>query len=120
MLALGDRLRTLREQGVLIIGSGFMTHGLPYLRGMIDPNVEAPGWSSEFDHWATDALEHGDVDELLNFRDRAPSVRYAHPTVDHFAPLFVTLGAATDPAAPPEFTVDGYWFGLSKRSFQVA
>ena len=120
LFKLGQRLAPLRDEGVLIIGSGFMTHGLPYLRGMRDPNVEAPGWSAEFDHWATDALEHGNVDDLLNFRNRAPSVRYAHPTVDHFAPLFVTLGAATDPAATPEFTVDGYWFGLSKRSFQVA
>ena len=45
---------------------------------------------------------------------------YAHPTVEHFTPLFVTLGAATDPTAPPTTTIDGYALGLAKRSFQVA
>jgi 4,5-DOPA dioxygenase extradiol len=45
---------------------------------------------------------------------------YARPTVEHYPPMFVPLGAATDPSAPPETTIDGYFFGLSKRSFQVA
>jgi 4,5-DOPA dioxygenase extradiol len=44
---------------------------------------------------------------------------YAHPTVEHFAPLFVALGAATEPGEAPTFTIDGYWLGLAKRSFQV-
>ena len=50
----------------------------------------------------------------------APALRYAHPTVEHLAPMFVTLGAAADPEAPAQVVVEGYWFGLSKRSFQVA
>jgi 4,5-DOPA dioxygenase extradiol len=45
---------------------------------------------------------------------------YAHPTVEHFTPLFVTLGAATDASAPVTTTLDGYGFGLSRRSFQAA
>ena len=44
---------------------------------------------------------------------------YAHPSVEHYVPLFVTLGAATDPGAPPQTTIDGYFYGLAKRSFQV-
>jgi 4,5-DOPA dioxygenase extradiol len=44
---------------------------------------------------------------------------YAHPTVEHYVPLFVTLGAATDPDVPPTTVIDGYWMGLAKRSFQV-
>jgi 4,5-DOPA dioxygenase extradiol len=44
---------------------------------------------------------------------------YAHPTVEHFTPLFVTLGAATDPTAPTT-TIDGYALGLAKRSLQAA
>ena len=60
------------------------------------------------------------MDELAAYADRAPGMPYAHPTAEHFAPLFVTLGAATDPAAPPEQLIDGYWMGLAKRSFQVA
>lgn len=45
---------------------------------------------------------------------------YAHPTAEHFAPMFVTLGAATGQDVPPNQTIDGYWMGLAKRSFQVA
>ena len=45
---------------------------------------------------------------------------YAHPTVEHFTPLFVTLGAAAAPDAPVQTTIDGYALGLAKRSFQVA
>jgi len=45
---------------------------------------------------------------------------YAHPTVEHFAPLFVALGAATEPGEAPTFTIEGYWLGLAKRSFQFA
>jgi 4,5-DOPA dioxygenase extradiol len=45
---------------------------------------------------------------------------YAHPTVEHYTPLFVTLGAATDAGVPAEQVIDGYWMGLSKRSLQVA
>lgn len=119
LFALGRRLAPLRDEGVLIIGSGFMTHGLPFLESW-ETDAPPPSWSEEFDSWAATALGRGDLDELMNFRHRGPAARYAHPTVDHFVPLFVTLGAATDPAAAPQFTVDGYFMGLSKRSFQVA
>jgi 4,5-DOPA dioxygenase extradiol len=119
LFRLGQRLAPLRDEGVLIIGSGFMTHGLPYLESF-DPAAPPPRGSAEFDTWAAETLARGAVDELLNFRHRAPAVRYAHPTADHFAPLFVTLGAAADPGQPPAFTIDGYWMGLAKRSFEVA
>ncbi|KGN41327.1 extradiol ring-cleavage dioxygenase [Knoellia aerolata DSM 18566] len=118
LLDLGRRLRSLRESGVLVIGSGYMTHGLPYLDWSDPSNV--PGWSSDFDLWAAEALARGDVDELSGFRDRAPGMPYAHPTVEHFTPLFVTLGASADPAAAPTTTIDGYAIGLAKRSFQAA
>ena len=45
---------------------------------------------------------------------------YAHPTVEHFVPLFITLGMAQDPGTPVDTRIDGYWYGLAKRSFQVA
>ena len=44
---------------------------------------------------------------------------YAHPTIEHFAPMFVTLGAATNPQTPALQVIDGFWIGLAKRSFQV-
>lgn len=120
LFELGRRLRPLREEGVLIIGSGFMTHGLPFItREMLLEN-RAPAWSRDFDAWAADALGRGDVEELRRYADAAPGMPYAHPTVDHFIPLFITLGAATDPEQPASTTIDGYMMGLSKRSVQVA
>ena len=118
LLALGERLRALRDQGVLVIGSGYMTHGLPFIDWQNLDRV--PGWSSEFDLWAADALARGDVEQLAGFRTGAPGMPYAHPTVEHFTPLFVTLGAATDPTAPVTTAIDGYALGLAKRSFQAA
>jgi 4,5-DOPA dioxygenase extradiol len=116
LLRIGAALRPLRDEGVLIMGSGFLTHGLPFLR---DFRFDAPppSWSAEFDQWAATALDNGDVDALAGFTG-APAVRYAHPTTEHYAPLFVTLGASEAPA--PVTTITGYWMGLAKRSVQVA
>ncbi len=117
LLRLGTQLRPLRDEGVLIIGSGFMTHGLPFLRDF-SPNAMPPGWSTDFDAWAKEALNAGDLEELMNFH-RAPGMPYAHPTTEHFAPLFVTLGAAQDPEESPDTIIEGFYWGLAKRSFQV-
>ena len=119
LMKLGERLRPLRDEGVLIIGSGFLTHGLPFLKEFrID--AAAPGWSKDFDAWAGEAMARGDVDTLVNYRSKAPGMPYAHPTVEHYTPLFVTLGAATTPDEPGLQVIDGFWMGLSKRSLQVA
>lgn len=118
LMQLGSRLKPLREEGVLIIGSGFLTHGLRYLRDWrID--ADAPTWSSEFDHWAASALESADLDTLANFRELAPGMPYAHPTVEHFTPLFVALGTGEINKAPKTL-IEGYFMGLSKRSVLVA
>jgi 4,5-DOPA dioxygenase extradiol len=117
LLRIGEVLAPLRDEGVLVIGSGFLTHGLPFLKEFRF-DAPPPGWSTEFDHWAAEALDHGDVDALADFR-RAPGARYAHPSAEHFAPIFVTLGAASGGPAPAT-TITGYWLGLAKRSIQVA
>ena len=119
LIELGKRLRPLRDEGVLIIGSGFMTHGLPFLRDW-SIDAKAPGWSSDFDIWAAESLANGDVESLMKFKEVAPGMPYAHPTVEHFIPLFITLGAATDSEAKPETLIDGYFMGLAKRSILVA
>jgi 4,5-DOPA dioxygenase extradiol len=116
LLDVGAALAPLRDEGVLIMGSGFLTHGLPFLSDFRF-NAAPPSWSAEFDHWAAAALDSGDVDALAALRD-APGVRYAHPTTEHYAPLFVALGAAESPA--PVTTITGYWLGLAKRSVQIA
>jgi 4,5-DOPA dioxygenase extradiol len=118
LIDLGRRLKPLRDHGILIVGSGFMTHGLPFLREFrID--AAAPGWSTEFDIWAKEALDRGDIESLINYKTLAPGMPYAHPTVEHFTPLFVTLGAATEVESAVAEKIDGYWMGLSKRSFEV-
>jgi 4,5-DOPA dioxygenase extradiol len=118
LMEIGTRLRALREEGTLIIGSGFMTHGLPFItREML--NGAVPAWSADFDAWASDALARGDADTLAAYKSKAPGMPYAHPTADHYIPLFITLGAATDPTRPVSTTIEGYMIGFSKRSFQV-
>lgn len=118
LMDLGQRLRPLRHMGILVIGSGYMTHGLPYI-DWSKPDM-VPRWSADFDQWAAQALENSDIDALSNFRAQAPGMPFAHPTVEHFTPLFVTLGAATNPDTAPTTVIDGYRLGLSRRSLQVA
>ncbi len=121
LMDLGERLRPLREEGTLVIGSGFMTHGLPFLsHEQFLGTSPAPAWSNDFDAWAAQALDDGDLDELAAFAERAPGMPYAHPTVEHYVPIFVTLGAADRGARSITTTVEGYFFGLSKRSFEAA
>lgn len=116
---LGRRLAPLRDQGVLIIGSGFTTHNLREMRAGTD--APPPAWSAEFDEWTDRAVRSGDVDGLLDFRVKAPAARIAHPRTEHFAPLFVALGADAGSAdGDPRSVIDGYWYGLAKRSFQFS
>ena len=76
-------------------------------------------WSAEFDSWAAEALGRGDVETLINYKTEAPGMPYAHPTVEHFTPLFISLGAASTPDSIAKTKIDGYFMGLSKRSFEV-
>jgi 4,5-DOPA dioxygenase extradiol len=115
LMDIGRRLAPLRDEGVLIVGSGFFTHNLAALR-----HEGTPGWSAEFDDWGWRALAAADVDALLDFENKAPAGRLAHPRTEHFAPLFVTLGAAAKPDDAPKTAIEGYFLGLSKRSIQAA
>lgn len=89
----GEALAPLREAGVLVIGSGNLTHNLGHfhqLRGADRP----PAYVEAFQDWVRDRLEAGDVDALLNYRQRAPGAVEAHPTDEHLLPFYVALGAA--------------------------
>ncbi|GAA3720791.1 class III extradiol ring-cleavage dioxygenase [Streptomyces tremellae] len=114
LLEIGRKLAPLRDEGVLIIGSGFFTHNLAALR----QEGGLPSWSVEFDDWGNRALLAQDVDALLDFEHKAPAGRLAHPRTEHFAPLFVTLGAAEDELGSGRSVIDGFWLGLAKRSLQ--
>ncbi|WP_345749254.1 class III extradiol ring-cleavage dioxygenase [Streptomyces sp. ODS28] len=118
LLDLGRRLAPLRDEGYLIVGSGFFTHNLDGMTPGTGP-AEAPNWSREFDHWGREALERQDVDALLDFTHRAPGGGYAHPRSEHFAPLFVALGAGEADLAGQRTVIDGFWWGLAKRSLQL-
>lgn len=113
LMRIGRTLAPLRDEGVLIVGSGFFTHNL---RALGSPTT--PSWSVEFDDWGQRALAAGDVDELLDFQRKAPASQLAHPRTEHFAPLFVTLGAAGDELSEQRTAIDGFWHGLAKRSVQ--
>ncbi len=89
---LGEALQPLREQGVLIMGSGSVTHNLGEIMGRsVDDPV--PHWVGDFESWLADAVTQGRVPELIDYRRLAPSALRNHPTEEHLLPLFVALGA---------------------------
>jgi 4,5-DOPA dioxygenase extradiol len=116
LVSLGRTLAPLRDEGVLIIGSGFLTHNLRTL----DWNASEPAsWAKEFDAWTKDALAKRDVDELVQYRTRAPGVRQALPTHEHFVPVLVAMGASIDQPEPVTFPITGFTYGtFTKRSVQ--
>jgi 4,5-DOPA dioxygenase extradiol len=114
LMEIGRRLAPLRDEGVLIMGSGFMTHSFAALR---EPSL--PSAIREFDTWAAEALARKDLDRLIDFRRTAPALRHAHRTLDHFVPLFVALGASLETGADVTTAIDGYWFNNSKRSIEL-
>jgi len=93
-LALGRALQPLREQGVLIIGSGSITHNLRAI--FKHPRGEgAPAWVTEFCDWIAGRISEGDLDTLSFYRTLAPYAELNHPSDEHLLPLFVALGAAS-------------------------
>lgn len=94
----GQALRPLRDEGVLVLASGSATHDL---RAVFGHSLAAatPDWVSRFADWVADAVEGGRTDALLRYRDLAPNARRNHPTEEHLLPLFTALGAGT-PGVP--------------------
>lgn len=114
LLELGRWLAPLRDEGVLIIASGYLTHNLRDWRG----ESTTADWALAFDDWVATRLLSRDLASLLDYRRLAPGVEQALPTHEHFVPLFVTLGAA-DLAEPLSFPIRGFEFGsFSHRSVQ--
>jgi 4,5-DOPA dioxygenase extradiol len=115
LFRLGQVLAPLREEGVLIFGSGFLTHNMRYA---FVPGT--PEWAREFDRWAEGSLARFDVDALLDFKRRAPAARLALPTWEHYAPLLVAAGAAADGRSAVTFPITGWWMdgAFTKRSVQ--
>lgn len=95
--ALGHALAPLRDEGVLVIGSGSLTHNLRALfssRAAID--ASSPAWVTSFADWIAERLTAGAVEDVLHAVERAPHGRDNHPTPDHILPLFVAMGAGAE------------------------
>ena len=117
LFELGRTLASLREEGVLIVGSWFITHNLRAADPR--PNAPTPSWASEFDSWSAEVMTNRDADLMVNYRERASGVQYALPTHEHFVPAVVALGAAIDQPGDTAFPIEGFVMGsLTKRSVQ--
>jgi len=98
-LAVGRALASLKNEDILVIGSGTASHNLhEFFRGRYQVDAETPAWVSAFDAWVREKAEAGAVDDLVNYRDRAPHARENHPTEEHFLPFHVAFGAAGEGA----------------------
>jgi len=93
---IGQALRDLRRDGVLILASGNATHNL---REMQPEGAEAPAWVTAFALWMRSAVASANTRELLDYREVAPFATKNHPTEEHFLPLFAAIGAGT-PGVP--------------------
>lgn len=109
-LHIGAALRPLRDQGVLIMGSGSATHNLREF-GNYRYDSPPPAWVSEFSGWLAAALEAGRTPDLLDYRRLAPHALRNHPTEEHLLPLFAALGAAT-PGVQSQHINAGYTYGV--------
>ena len=93
---LGQALRALPSESILVIGSGSLTHNLAEFGGYYRNEGQTPDYVRAFQDWMHEKLATHDVDALLDYRRRAPGAVRAHPTEDHLLPLFVALGAAPE------------------------
>lgn len=91
---LGEALRPLRDEGVLIIASGGATHNLRELFSQRGSKSPQP-WAEEFNEWLAGALQAHRTEDLVNYRAQAPQAVRNHPTDEHLIPVFVALGAGS-------------------------
>lgn len=118
-LAVGRELAALREQGVLIIGSGNIVHNLrATVRGVPDSKEAARDWAQQFDDVVKVALDARQDRALAAYRELGDSARMAVPTPDHYWPLLYALGAAQGDGRP-QHVFEGFQSGtLSMRCLQ--
>jgi len=116
LFELGRALAPLRDEGVLVFGSGFLTHNMRYA---FRPGT--PPWAQEFDGWVEDALRRFDTDALIDFQTRAPAAQMALPTWEHYAPVLVAAGAAASQHPRITFPITGWWMdgAFTRRSVQL-
>ncbi len=119
LFALGERLAPLRDSGTLIVGSGFTTHNLSWFVPRAPAGGTAPSPKRGVRPLGGRGAGRSDVDSLLDFAHAAPAAHEAHPRTEHWAPWYVSLGAAHGAGSMENRSVvDGFWDGMSKRSWQ--
>jgi 4,5-DOPA dioxygenase extradiol len=111
----GRRLRALREEGVLVLGSGNVVHNL---RAAVWKDA-AYDWAVAFDAWVRDAIRAGDHEALIGYRSRGPSAELALPTDEHYLPLLTVLGAGEEREAVSFFTEKVTLGSVSMRSLRM-
>ena len=113
-LAVGRALAPLRDEGVLIIGSGLSYHNLR----LMGPAAQLP--SSQFDHWLQQAVMAPGPQRTAQLMDwqQAPAARVSHPAEDHLIPLMVAVGAAEDEQATRVYHEEGFFGGVTVSSFR--
>jgi len=110
---IGRALGPLRDEGVLLVASGNLTHNLRRIDTR--PDAPVPSWASDFDAWAETTLRDRSMDVLLDWERKAPAARLNHPTVEHFVPLLLAAGASRD-SDRVAFPITGWDGGsLSRR-----
>ena len=113
--ALGQQLRALRAQGVLIVASGNTVHNLRTLDRSA-PDHQAYDWAIQFDQWVAQQITSGDLEALVAFQAQGEVAKLSHPSHDHFLPLLYAAGAA-ETGEPVEFFNEGYQLGsIAMRS----
>lgn len=98
-MAIGRALSPLRDEGVLIMATGSLTHNLRRIDR--SDSGQIADWAQGFADWMAEKLDARDDAALLDYRARAPQAALNHPTDEHLLPLYVALGAAT-PGRPAE------------------
>jgi 4,5-DOPA dioxygenase extradiol len=115
-LRMGATLSRLRDQDVLLLGTGGIVHNLRVLDPSASPG-SAADWARDFDAWIAERLEQMDVAGIASYRTAAPNAERAVPTPEHFDPIFVVLGSGRSGERAATL-YEGFRYGtLSMRSF---
>lgn len=91
---LGQALEPLRRQGILIVGTGSLTHNLADYRARSESGLGTPDYVHKFSDWLAEMGQKRDLEKLFAYRTESPDGAQAHPTEEHLLPFFVALGAA--------------------------
>ncbi len=117
-IALGRALASLRKHGVLVIGSGSLTHNLDELRhGGRAMDAPALDYVQDFEDWILAKAEAGAIDDIADYRSLAPHARKNHPTEEHFLPFAFAFGAAGEGAKGARAHHSVQWGALSMDAF---